>query len=50
LDKTNPPYYEVEETSHEDETMMHALQFDEVVRVLKAPAQEDVKTISYFPF
>ena len=40
LDKTDPPY-EVEETSHEDETMMHVVPFDEVVQVLKAPAQEE---------
>jgi hypothetical protein len=31
LDKTYPPYYEVEEIIHEDETMMHALPFDEVL-------------------
>jgi hypothetical protein len=49
LDKIDP-HYEVEETSHEDETMMHALPFDEVIRVLEAPAQEEVNTVSYFPF
>jgi hypothetical protein len=50
LDKTDPPYYEVEETSHEDETMMHALPFDEATRVLEAPTREEVNTINYFPF
>jgi hypothetical protein len=52
LDKIDPPYYEVEdvETSHEDETMMHALPFNEVIQILEAPAQEEVNTVSYFPF
>jgi hypothetical protein len=42
LDKTNPPYYEVEyvERSHEEEKMMHSLPFNEVIQVLEAPAQE----------
>jgi hypothetical protein len=31
FDKTYPPYYRVEEISHEYKTMMHALPFDEVV-------------------
>ena len=50
MDKTNPPYYEVEdvETSHEDETMMHALPFNEVIQILEAPTHEEVNTISYF--
>jgi hypothetical protein len=46
----NTPYYEVEETSHEDETMMSALPFDEVIYILEAPTQEEVNTLSYFPF
>jgi hypothetical protein len=52
LDKIGPPYYEVEyvETSHEDEKMMHALPFSEVIQILKAPTQEEVNTISYFHF
>jgi hypothetical protein len=52
LDKTDPPYYEVEdvETIHEDETMMHALPSNEVIQILKDPTQEEVNTISYFPF
>jgi hypothetical protein len=52
LDKTDPHYYEVEnvEKSHEDETMMHALPFNEVIQILESPAQEEVKTVSYFPF
>jgi hypothetical protein len=35
LDKIDPPYYEVEdvEASHEDETMMHALPFNEVIQI-----------------
>jgi hypothetical protein len=41
LDKTNPPYYEVEdvETSHEDKTMMHVLPYNEVIQILEAPTQ-----------
>jgi hypothetical protein len=52
LDKMDPPYYEVEdvETSHENKTMMHALPFNEVIQILKAPAQEEVNIVSYFPF
>jgi hypothetical protein len=50
LGKTDPPYYEVEETSHEGNTIMHALPFDKVVQVLEAHAQEDVNTVCYFPF
>jgi hypothetical protein len=49
LDKTDPPY-KLEKTSHEDETMMHVVSFDEVVQVLKALAQEEVNMVSYFPF
>jgi hypothetical protein len=30
--------------------MMHALPFDEVIQILEAPAQEEVNTVSYFPF
>jgi hypothetical protein len=49
LDEIDPPYYEVEdvEASHEDETMMHALPFNEL---REAPAQEEVNTVSYFLF
>jgi hypothetical protein len=52
LDKIDPSYYEVEyvETSHEDDTMMHTLPFNEVIHILEAHAQEEVNTVSYFPF
>jgi hypothetical protein len=52
LGKIDPPCCKVEdvEASHEDETMMHALPFDEVIQILEAPAQEEVNTVSYFPF
>jgi hypothetical protein len=52
LDKIDPPYYEVEdvERSHQDETMMHALPFNEVIQAIDAPAQQEVNTVSYFPF
>jgi hypothetical protein len=52
LDKLDPPYCEAENVraSHEDETMMLALPFDEVIQILEAPAQEEVNMISYFPF
>jgi hypothetical protein len=33
-------------TTHEDETMMHV----EDTQVLEAPAQEEINTMSYFPF
>jgi hypothetical protein len=36
--------------SHEDETMMHVVPFNEVIQILEAPTQEEVNTISYFPF
>ena len=50
--KIDPPCCKVEyvEASHEDETMMHDLPFDEVIQILEAPAQEEVSTVSYFPF
>jgi hypothetical protein len=50
LDEIDPPYYEVEEASHEDETMTHALPFNEIIQFLEAPAHEEVNTVSYFPF
>jgi hypothetical protein len=52
LDKTNPPYYEVEdvETSHDEETTMHAHPSNEVIQILEATSQDEVNTISYFPF
>jgi hypothetical protein len=52
LDEIDPPYYEDEdvEASHEEETMMHALPFNEVIQILEAHAQEEVNTISYFRF
>jgi hypothetical protein len=30
--------------------MMHALPFDEFIQIVEAPAQEEVRTMSYFPF
>jgi hypothetical protein len=52
LDKTDPPYYEVKnvETSHEDETMMHVFPSNEVIQILEDRAQEELNTVSYFPF
>jgi len=52
LDKLYPPYYEVEhvEESHEDETMMPALPFDEVIQAFDAPTHEEMSTVSCFPF
>jgi hypothetical protein len=39
LDKLDPPYYEDEyvEASHEDETMISSLPFDEVFQAFDAP-------------
>ena len=52
MDKIDPLYYEFEdvERSHEDETIMHFLPFNEVIQILEAPAQEEVNMVSYFPF
>jgi hypothetical protein len=40
LDELNPPYYEVEDVraSHEDEALMLAPPFDEVIQIFDAPA------------
>ena len=38
------------EESHEDEALMLALPFDEVIQVFNAPAQEEMNTVSCFPF
>jgi hypothetical protein len=50
--KVGPPCCIVEYVgaSHEDETMMHVVSFDEVTQVLEAPAQEEINTVSYLPF
>jgi hypothetical protein len=42
LDELDHLYYEVEDVgaSHEDEALMLALPFDEVIQVFDAPAQE----------
>jgi hypothetical protein len=52
LDKLDPLYYEAKDVgaSHEDEALMLALSFDEVIQVFDAPAQQEVNTVSYFPF
>jgi hypothetical protein len=52
LDKLDPMYYDVEDVgaSHEDEALMPVFSFDEVIEVFDAPAQEEVTTVSYFPF
>jgi hypothetical protein len=52
LDELDPLYYEVEdvEESHEDEALMLFLPFDEVIQVFDAPAQEEMNTVSCFPF
>jgi hypothetical protein len=52
LDEIDAPYYEVEdvEASHEDEKTMHTLPFNEFIKILEAPTQEEVNTISYFSF
>jgi hypothetical protein len=45
-------YYEVEDVgaSHEDEELMLSISFDEVIQVFDIPAQEEVNTVSCFPF
>jgi hypothetical protein len=43
LDKLDPLYYKVEDVEA-------SLPFDEVIQILEAPAQEEVSTVSYFPF
>jgi hypothetical protein len=52
LDKLDPLYYEAKDVgeSHEDEALMLSLSFDEVIQVFDAPAQQEVNTVSYFPF
>jgi hypothetical protein len=52
LDEPDPPYYEAEEVreNHEDEALMLAPPFDEVIEAFEAVAQEEVNTVSYFPF
>jgi hypothetical protein len=52
LDELDPPYYEAEDVreNHEDEALMLAPPFDEVIQAFDAPAQEEVSTVSYFPF
>jgi hypothetical protein len=52
LDKLDPLYYEAKDVgaSHEDEALMLTLSFDEVIQVFDAPAQQEVNTVSYFPF
>jgi hypothetical protein len=52
LVKVDPPCCKVEyvEASHEDDTMMLALPFDEFIQILESSAQEEVNTVSCFPF
>jgi hypothetical protein len=40
LDKLDPLYYKVEAS----------IPFDEFIQIIEAPAQEEVSTVSYFPF
>ena len=39
-------YYEAKDI----DALMLSLSFDEVIQVVDAPAQQEVNTISYFPF
>jgi len=52
LDELDPPYYEAEDVrvSHEDEALMFSPPFDEVIQIFEAPTQEEVNTVSCFPF
>jgi hypothetical protein len=52
LDELDPPYYEAEDVRecHEDEELMLTPPFDEVIQIFDAPAQEEVNTVSCFPF
>jgi hypothetical protein len=52
LDELDPPYYEADNVreSHDDEELMLAPPFDEVIQIFEAPAQEEVNTMSCFPF
>jgi hypothetical protein len=43
LDKINPLYLKVEDVEADHP-------FDEVIQILEAPAQEEVRKVSYFPF
>ena len=40
----------IEESSHEDEVLISSPRFDEVIHVFLPPAQQEVNTVSYFPF
>jgi hypothetical protein len=52
LDYLDPPYYEAEDVgaSHEDEALMLAFPFDEVIQVFDTPTQEEMNTIIRLPF
>jgi hypothetical protein len=52
LDELDPLYCEAKDlgTSHEDKALMLAFQFDEVIQIFDAPAQEEMNMVSCFPF
>jgi hypothetical protein len=52
LDEIDPPYYEAKDVGeiNEDEELMLTLPFDEVIQIFNAPAQEEMNTVSCFPF
>ena len=52
MDKLDPLYYEAKDVGeiHEDEALMLAFPFYEVIQVFDAPAQEEMNTVSCFPF
>jgi hypothetical protein len=52
LEKLDPLYNEAKYVgaSHEDEGLMLYISFDEVIQVFNAPAQQELNTVSYFPF
>jgi hypothetical protein len=52
LDRIDPSYCEAEDVReiHEEEALMLTLPFDEVIQIFDAPAQEEVNTVSCFPF
>jgi hypothetical protein len=52
LDGLDPPYYEAEDVgeNHEDDTLILAPPFDEVIQDFDAPARGEVSMVSCFPF
>jgi hypothetical protein len=52
LDELDPSYYEAKDVreNHEDDELILSLSFDEVIQVFDTPTQQEVKTVSHFPF